>query len=497
MRRRPDAGIRPPAGSQLPVVLRIQANGPDSPAGGITEMGVIAHHPEIRHLRTEPLPGEHPAETERMGSRRHKLPGGREGQFLQIGISLALLVCLAVIVIILLQIRAAETGVIQLGIGEQPGIHHAVPAERRPDIAPAVAVLVRLVAPEELVDTHVPAVVETEIKAVARGTNPIELRVEVIKRHARRDIPAIDNLVRALHQGIQPGITPGDQERSLVLLQRSLHGEGCRQRAEGKIARQALHVPLAHGHVQHGGEPPAVTGRDRPLVEGHRLQRLAVKSGEVAEQVVHVIDRHPVQQDGSLLRAAAPHADARLALHARIDTGQRRERAHQVRLPQDGRHRLDAGCRKLMLAHLRPRHKRTLAPDNDLLQPTGTLQGNVTRRICPQVHGQEGGKIPHIVRTEGIIARRKGQAVKTKLITHGTPSGAHLIKGGIRQTLAGGAVLQEAANRHILLRIQGRTCRQEKQANQRPLPAPEQAGQRPEAHSHPLHAGKHINHNGK
>ena len=102
----------------------------------------------------------------------------------------------------------------------------------------------------------------------------------------------------------------GDHERGSVP-EWNLQGGAAAQQIHAGAHAERLGIPRPPNHVYHAGRAPAVAGRIRGLVELHILDGVGVEGAEYAEEVVHVVDGHAVQEHQIFVRRPTPHEESR------------------------------------------------------------------------------------------------------------------------------------------------------------------------------------------
>ena len=114
---------------------------------------------------------------------------------------------------------------------------------------------------------------------------------------------------------------------------------------------ELTHVSVFHVDLEDGRKAAAESRWKPTLGDAHVLHRIRVEHAEKAKQVVHAVQRDPVEEHEVLVWRSPAHVEAACALPPTLHAGQKLKRLQQIDLATNGGKGLD-----LVDGNLHPRH---------------------------------------------------------------------------------------------------------------------------------------------
>ena len=389
----------------------------------------------------------------------------------------------------------AVTRVVQRGVHEELGREDVVPAGRRHHVAPlpaqvhpvhvavrtvgnlVVAVFLGITAVVRLFDVGVHVVVaavEADVEFVVVRKLMRQLAAQVVEvvtgRRSQACLVQGDGRQRRGGENIVIGAAQRKVEGGLALDDRAFHVDLGREQAHREAPVELLVVAVLEAHVHHAGEAAAEPCRETALVERHVFDGIRIEDGEKAHHVVHVVERHAVEQQQVLVRTAAADIEAGRTFRTGLHAGQQLQGLEDVHLAADGRNALDLGHRHLDGAHLR-------TPDADFgvgggHHGAGQLRRNgrqpdIEKRVAHERERHFGGRISHIGIFQGMLTGGERQRIVAEVVGHGSLPRGGFEHGCAQQRLTRSGVGHIAADRHALLCAGGERHESQQQGRQR------------------------------
>ena len=145
----------------------------------------------------------------------------------------------------------------------------------------------------------------------------MKLRVHVIEIQG---IVAV--FVGHLQEHVQVGAAGRDEERRLVLDNRSLGKKLGRQQTDGTAVVVVLSIAVTRADIEYRRGSAAKLGREQTLVEHGIVERIVIEHREQAHHVTRTIDGSSVKKNGILRGRSATHLEARQSVGLAFHTGQ-------------------------------------------------------------------------------------------------------------------------------------------------------------------------------
>ena len=159
--------------------------------------------------------------------------------------------------------------------------------------------------------------------------------------------PAVESFQQRPGNQLHPGTPDRHIERGFSFYDRPLQVAPQSQQTNRKITMIFIPVAIIGPYVYYGRKPSSVFGRKASFIKCCIFDGIRVKGGKETEQMVGVINRIAIQQKEVPIRITSPDMKSGHPFGPHCNTGQSLQGFHHIRLPQQGRHRLDTLGRHL------------------------------------------------------------------------------------------------------------------------------------------------------
>ena len=200
----------------------------------------------------------------------------------------------------------------------------------------------------------------------------------------------------------------------------------------------AFCIAVVLPHIDDRRQPTAVLCGEIALVERYILDGIGVEDREESHQVIHIVERHAVQENQVLVRSSAANIQARATLRPALHAGQELQGFEDIYLTgnhRDGFYLAHRHFDSRHLHRLRSAH-RPLTHHGNFLDDSSGAQREIAKRVRDERKRMGVGCAEtHIVGAKHMLAFGERQRIEPRMVGDGAQMADRVKHGGADKPL--------------------------------------------------------------